>query len=212
MPIKTIIEDGRGSENTVYVNEEGSLEVVVHPHPPKDDTNLAEPFRQYLTDTGKAGGSNDMRVNGSTTNIDFFVTADEHVNIYIKSISIIIADAGAALSEFGNLSSLTNGVEFCWETQDKGTVVIAESLQTNFDFVRLAVGEPSFGDGTTAFTASNISGQSEGFLPVIDFEKIFGLQYGIKLRKGTKDRIFFRIKDNVTGVDQFDAIAYGIKF
>lgn len=212
MPIKAIIEDGRGSENTVYVNEEGSLEVVVHPHPPKEDLALTQPFRHYFTDTGDATGSIDMRVNGSTNNIDFFISAEEDVNIYVKSISILISDAGATLSDFGNLNALTNGIEFCWQTQDKGIIVIADSLKTNFDFVRLAVGEPSFGDGATAFTASNISGQSEGFLPVIDFSKIFGVQYGLKLRRGTQDRIFFRIKDNVTAIDQFDAIAYGIKF
>ena len=212
MSIKTLIEDGRGRGNKAKIDEDGALAVVVHPHPPKDETDAAFPFREYFTDTGLPTGSNDMRVNGSATPIDFSVQAISDKDVYIKSVSIVIVDAGASLSEFGNLSALTNGIEFCWETQDEGIIVIAESLQTNFDFVRLAIGEPSFGDGATAFTASNISGQSEGFLPVLDFQKIFGLQYGIKLRKGTKDRLFFRINDNITAIDEFDAIAYGIKF
>ena len=212
MSIKTIIEDGKGSENTAFVDEEGAFSVVIKNHPPREEQSIAFPFRQYLSDDGTSTGNFDMRVNGSVTNIDFFIEAVEDEDTYIKTISTVIVDAGATLSEFGNLSALTNGIEVTWQTQDKGTVIIAESLQTNFDFVRLAVGEPSFGDGATAFTANNISGQSEGFLPVIDFQKIFGLQYGIKLRKGTKDRLFFRIKDNITAIDEFNAIVYGVKF
>lgn len=212
MSIKTRFEDGNGRGNIARVDEDGALSVVVHPHPPKDETDAAFPFRQYFTDTGLSSGSNDMRVNGSATPIDFSVEANPDKDVYIKSVSVVIVDAGASLSEFGNLAALSTGIEFCWETQDEGIVVIADAIQTNFDFVRLAIGEPSFGDGATAFTASNISGQSEGFLPVLDFQKIFGLQYGIKLRKGTKDRIFFRINDNITAIDEFDAIAYGIKF
>lgn len=212
MSIKSLIQDGRGRGNIVRVDEDGAMAVVVHPHPPKDDIDAAFPFRQYFTDDGTATGSNDMRVNGSAAPIDFIVQSDPEINIYIKSVSVVIVDAGASLSEFGNLAALNNGVEFYWETQDQGIVTIADELQTNFDFVRLAIGEPSFGDGATAFTASNISGQSEGFLPVLDFQKIFGLQYGIKLRKGTKDRLFFRINDNITGIDEFNVIAYGIKF
>ena len=212
MSIKALIEDGTGRGNKAKVDEDGAMAVVVHPHPPKDETDSAFPFRQYFTDNGNGSGNNDMRVNGSATPIDFSVQTNPDKDVYIKSVSIVIVDAGASLSEFGNLPALTNGVEFCWETQDEGIIVIAEALQTNFDFVRLAIGEPSFGDGATAFTASNISGQSEGFLPVLDFQKIFGLPYGIKLRKGTKDRLFFRINDNITNIDEFNAIAYGIKF
>jgi len=37
------------------------------------------------------------------------------------------------------------------------------------------------------------------------------LPWGLRLRKGTKDRLVFTVRDNITAIDQFDAIAYGLK-
>jgi hypothetical protein len=152
-----------------------------------------------------------MRVNGSSTNVEFCITAREEVDIYIKSIALVIADAGAVLNEFGNINALSNGVEFSYITQAQGNLVIHEGLKTNFDFVQLGLGQPSFGTGTSSFRASNIISTSEGFIPVIDFTTTFGLQWGLRLTKGTNDKICFVIKDNVTGVDRFDAVGYGIQ-
>ena len=76
MSIKTKLVDGHGSGNTLKINGEGELNVVVHPHPPKNEENLAVPFRQYFTDDGTSSGSNDMRVNGATNSVDFYIKAE----------------------------------------------------------------------------------------------------------------------------------------
>ena len=70
-------------------------------------------------------------------------------------------------------------------------------------------GNPAFGNGTGAFRANNASGNSEGYIPVLDITDVFGLTWGIKLRKGTSDRIIMRIKDDTSAVDAFNCIAYG---
>lgn len=194
------------------VNGEGELNVVVHPHPPRDEAEAPLPFRQYLTDDGTASGSNDMLVDGSATPVEFCIKAIPEFDIYIKSIAVVIADASATLNKFGNITALTNGVKFDWVTQEVGTLEIHEGLKSNFDFIRLASGQPSFGDGAGAFRAGNIVGASEGYIPTIDFSKTFGLQWGLRLRKGTQDKICFTIRDDVTGIDGFNAVAYGIKF
>ena len=209
--IKTTLIDGYASGNKAKIDSEGALGVVVHPHPPIDEVLAPLPFRQYMTDDGSPGGSNDMAVNGSSTNAEFCVYAQSDVDIYIKSIALVIADAGAVLNEFVNISALTNGVEFSYITQAQGNLVIHEGLKTNFDFVQMALGQPSFGTGSSSFRANNIIGNSEGFVPVINFTETFGLQWGLRLRKGTKDKICFIVKDNVSGVDRFDAVAYGIQ-
>lgn len=206
------LQDGWGSDNKAKVNGEGEVSVVVHPHPPLDEDQTALPFRQYFTDTGDSSGSNDMTVNGSSTSQGFYICAQEEKDLYIKSVSIVIADAGATLNEFGNLSELTNGCTFDWTSQAEGNIVIADELKTNWNFVRLAGGNPSFGDGSAAFRANNVSGASEAYTPFLDFYNIFGLQYGIRLRKGTTDCLRFLINDNVSGLDEFTAIGYGIKF
>lgn len=208
MSIKIQIEDGKESTNRLKINGEGEASVVVHPHPPKDEDTSSIPFRELFKNSS---ASSDMRVDGSTTNVDFFLSADKDKDVYIKTISVVIADASATLSKFGNLTALTNGLSLQWSALDLGIVTIASSLKSNFDFIRLALGNPSFGDSAAAFRGGNVISTSEGYLPVIDFHQMFGLPWGLRLRAGSNDKIIFTVKDNVTGVDQFDAIGYGIK-
>lgn len=205
--IKLALCDPRTSK-AVRIGEEGEQYVVVHPHPPKDEVKSPDPFRQYFTNNG----SNDMLVDGSVTPVDFTINASSEYDTYVGTMSVIIADASATLTKFGNLVALTNGVEIFWETQDKGVVQIHEGLKTNLDFMRLSGGEPAIGTGADSFKADLSGGGADAYLPMIDIEDIFGLQWGLRLRKGTTDKIVVRIKDNVSGMDQFDIIAYGITF
>jgi hypothetical protein len=202
------IRSGDGKGQKLKVNGEGQIPVVVHPHPPKDEEITGIPYRAFFKNNSDA---TDMRVDGSSTNVDFYIEASTEYDRYIKIVSVVIADAGAALNEFGNLSALSNGVKFSWKTNDLGETVLDDGLKSNFDFMRMAVGNPALGGGSTAFLANNVVSTSEAFLPVIDFSYLFGNQYGLRLRKGTKDRIIFTIRDNVSTVDQFDAIAYGLE-
>lgn len=201
------------SGRTAKVNGEGELNVVVHPHPPRAEPEHPLPYRQYMTDNGGPTGSSDMKVDGSTTEQKFFVCPQtQDLDLYVGRVDVLIADASAVLNKFGNITALTNGVKFEWVTREFGTVVIHEGLKTNFDFVRLAGGKPAYGDGAGAFRASNMSGTSEGYLPSIDFDEIFNLKWGLRLRANTTDCLVFTIRDNVTAVDAFNAIAYGIEF
>jgi hypothetical protein len=205
--IKVSIGD-RLTGRTTRIGNEGEQAVVIHPHPPKDEDVSAIPVREFFK---TSAGSSDMKVDGSTTNVRFTIESDVTQDKYIKTISVVIADASATLSKFGNLTALSNGVVFGWESTDLGDVTIADALKSNFDFVRLALGNPPFGDAAGAFRASNIISTSEGYVPVIDFAAMFGLPWGLRLKAGSADKIVFTVRDNVTGVDQFDAIAYGIK-
>ena len=163
-------------------------------------------FRQYLK---TAAGSYDMQVDGSTTNVDFFISASDVNDRYITTVSFEIADVGAKLNEFGAIAALTNGCVFEYHRSGE-VVVIHEALKTNWDFVRLSLGTPAFGRTTASFIASNVSGNSEGVIPVVDFARLMP-PYGIKLDRGTLQRLTLRVRDNTTGVDSFNAIAYGFE-
>ena len=202
MGISVNIEDSR-KKHRLKINGEGEASVVVHPHPPRDEEAVIGtplPFRQYFTDDGYSTGDNDMKVDGSTTPQTFFIQAEQERDIYIGRISMVIADASAVLNKFGNLTALTNGVLFEWKSQDLGDTVIHEGLKSNFDFVRLGGGKPAFGDGAGAFRANNVSGTSEGYIPQLDFSEVFGMPWGVRLRRGTTDKLIFTIRDDVTGV------------
>ena len=207
--IKSQIVDGYGTGTKLKLEDEGQIGVVVHPHPPKAEESASIPFRSYFLQDGT--GNNDMRVDGSTTEVDFSILSSQTKDTYIKTLSVVIADVNASLNTFGNITALTNGVEFRWITQDLGSVEIHEGLKSNFDFVRLAVGQPAFGNTTNAFRASNVAGNSEGYIPTIDLSVTFGLPWGVRLRQATTDKLVFKIRDDLTGVDAFDVIGYGIQ-
>jgi len=196
------------------IDKEGSAQVVVQPHPPFETSTNVRPFRQFFTDNGTATGSEDMIVNGSVTPQLFFVQADPEEDIYIKSISLEIGDSGNfSLNDFGALAALTNGVRWVYFTQDNGQDVLHDGIKTNKEFVRLGVNTAGIGDGTTAFLADvSGGGSTKSYLPIIDMGITFGMPWGLKLRRGSKDLLVFEVNDALAGMDIFNAIAYGIKF
>jgi hypothetical protein len=209
---------GHSDQKMVTVGDEGELEAVIHPHPPRGEAITAQPFTQYFTDDGTAAGSSDMLVDGSSTPQNFWIQADT-VNqtdggkdIYIKTVSVQISDNGARLNLFGALTALTNGIEFKHITSDFGEIVIADAIKTNLDFVRLGLGSPALGSGTEAFRADVSGSGADSYLPIIDFSVTFGMQWGLRLRAGSIDKIQFTINDNVSTLDTFNIIGYGIKF
>lgn len=214
MTQKTTIEDGKGSGNKVSVGTAGELSVVVHGHPPLDERITTLPFRQYFTDDGTASGDNDMVVNASLAlPQDFSIEASQDFDIYIKTLSVQITDPGATLEEFGALPELTNGVKWIWKTAEEGDYELHDGITTNLEFIKTALGQPSFGTGTEAFKADIKGGAGDDtFLPVINLNTTFGLVYGVRLRKGTKDSIIFRVQDNLTGINTFNIIGYGLRF
>jgi hypothetical protein len=197
-----------GNGTSAEVSDENALLVQGLGIPPIEPPGRAQVFRQFLTNGGGAGDSNDMQVDGSTTAVEFWVPANSTYDLYISSLSFVIADASATLNKFGNITALTNGCDLEYFT-DGGTTTIASALKSNFDFVRLCQGNPAFGDGAAAFRAGNVEGTSEGYLPVLDFKTVFGLPWGIRLRPGTTDKILVRVNDDTQGVDAFNCIAYG---
>lgn len=169
----------------------------------------AEPFVQFLTTTGLPGGSNDMRVDGSSTPVDFFVNAEPLLDVFITKLSFAIADVNATLDKFGTIAALTNGCRLFYK-RDGIEIDLDNALKTNFNFVRLAFGQPAFGSGADSFRAKNVIGNSEGFIPVVNLRE-FVPPFGIRLEKGTAEKIILRVRDDITAIDAFTCIAYGFK-
>ena len=204
--IRTVIEGVNGQ--SLIIDNEGAAGVVLHNHPSPHETLDVRPYRAYFTTDA---GASDMLVNGSVTSVTYSIRASTVREVYIKTISCYISDASATLNKFGNITALTNGLSFDWLSSELGTVNIHDALKTNFNFVRLALGNPSFGDGAGAFRAGNVLGTSEAYIPVIDLAQVFGMPYGIRLRKGSNDRLSFTVRDDITGIEAMDIIAYGLE-
>jgi len=203
LPVK-IIDGNSGLIATVC--DGNSLRVQAITEPPLLPQRL-KPFRQFLTNGGGAGDSNDMQVDGSTINVDFHVAAHPDNDRYISTLQFLIADATSTMNKFGNITALTNGCQLFYERVD-GSVDLHDALKSNLDFVRLCLGEPAFGDGAGAFRINNAVSTSEGYIPTLDCRRIIP-PFGIKLDAGTRQRLVLTVKDDTQGVDAFNCIAYG---
>ncbi len=175
--------------------------------PPFGNTVQAIPFSEFFTD--EAGSSN-MAIVGTLADPVFFeIRPDTDRDRYIKTVAFSIADQNATLSQFGNIGALTDGVLFEWDRQGE-TVLLADMI-SNYDHVRLSGGDPAFGDGTAAFRASNVVGISEAYIPVLDFQRMFGLPWGIRLAAGSDEVLRITVRDDTSGVDAYDCVARGFE-
>jgi hypothetical protein len=208
MSIRTNIEDGSGKGYLAKVSPEGFLFTQEAPYPPASEETKITVYREFLT-LNNDGTTTDMRVDGSTTSQQFFISAEPNFDVYITTVSFLIADAGASLNEFGGISALANGCRFFYE-DNNGEINVGTSLVSNFEFVRLCQGNPSFGGGSSAFLANNVVGPSEAFIPVFDFRN-FGFKWGLKLAASSQNRLVLEVNDNVTAIDAFNAVAYGFR-
>lgn len=195
------------------INGEGEITVSIHQHPPIEEGVAALPFRSYFTTDGTTSGTSTMNVNGATKNVDYYIKANQDYDIYIKYITVEIGDGGSpALNNFGALSALSNGVAFYWDTQKEPLYVLHEGIKTNKEFIRIASDTGAIGTGTEAYLADVSGGGTEkSYLPNMDMKEIYGLPWGLRLRKGSTDKLIFRIKDDLTGLSTFNAIATGTR-
>ena len=209
-------EDGQ----PVDISEDGAIHARLGdiPFTGEGAENHFRPFRQHLTSNGLPadGGTEDMRVAGSLAGpIDFWVPAHQTKDRWISSLSFALAGDAADLSTFisFNQGALTNGVKLLYEDEE-GEVIIHDGFKDNLDPHRLA-GVLGFGDGATALQLPGLGpppAKANGYLPTVRFPDIFPMPWGIRLRRGTLQRLVIRIQDDLTHADneQFDVVAYGI--
>jgi hypothetical protein len=204
------LTDGRGNGNVAKVNGEGEISVVVHPHPPKDEEENALPFRARFLDSV---GSFDMAVDGSTNEVAYSVSANSEKDVYLKYISITIGDNGSpALNKFGALSALTNGLRWVWTSQEEGEIVLHDGIKTNLEAIRTGNDSGAVGTGVDSWLSDVSGGGTEkSYLPSIDLAELFGLAYGVRLRKGTEDKMSFVVRDDLSTLVTFNAIGYGLQ-
>jgi hypothetical protein len=204
------IIDGEGTGTYLKVNEGGYVFTQSSNLPPVTDRDLQIVYRKFLTLNGD-GTTNSMLVDGSTTPQLFYVEASPDNDTYITSLSIVIQGLGINLGDdFGGSSglltplftSLPNGCRLFYEDKN-GEINIGTDLDTNFELVRLCQGNPNFGNNGNAFKVPELTPESkgkttsDGYIPVLDFPEVFGFNYGLRLQRGTTNRLVFEINDDI---------------
>ena len=200
MPADVRIRDG-GFE--AKVTPEGALRVSTSPYPPFG-AQQARPFRQYLTVDGTAGGSNDMGVDGSVTNVDFYVPASDTADRYITNLAVLVGYGGTAQPYlFADAVALANGCRLHFVSL-KGEVDIHDGIKTNQDMFRLSHEAVRSDWEVRGVNANN----DYGYFITIDLESVMPV-FGVKLDAGTTQRLIMTIRDDCTNAESFNVIAYG---
>jgi hypothetical protein len=206
------------SRRSAKVDEDNALLVKAIPIPTVSTRDDQIPFAQLFSSNGLITGSTNMNVNGSVTPQEFSIVSAQTGDRYITSLAFTIADnssGSVTLNVFAGLAAaLTNGVKIYYETE-KGRIPFQQGagLKTNFEFIRLSLGNPAFGTGNDAFKVGSISGTGvntlHGYFPVLDVRRAFGFQWGIRLRQSADQKIIIQVNDDLSQVGEFTAFATG---
>lgn len=207
--------------NHARVNELNRLYEIDTTYPPLNSEQNISIYVQPLT-LNNDGITTDMKVDGSISAKEFYVQSEEGFDIFINSVSFFIAAelTIADLGEFAGIPPLTNGCQMIYQSIETGEIIIGDSLQTNFDLLRMTTMNPNFGlVSNAAFkviqTASN---QDDGYFFILRFSDYgYETDYsgGLRLSPQGNDRLIFKIRDNLnltpSQISSLDAIAYGFK-
>ena len=170
-------------------------------------------FRQYLTIEGTPAGDNDMGISGAVTPVEFFVPASQYADRFITNLSFsIVCGAQPEMWEFADANTaLANGIRLYYTDTNKNEVDIHDAMVSNWDIVRLARGTPTISGGkpADAFVARNVAATTDwGLIPNVDLSAYMP-PYGVKLDKGTMEKIALVINDDCTDADTFNVLAFG---
>jgi hypothetical protein len=207
MPIDAYIRDP-STQTGLHINTEGTLGNVEHAHPSMDDEINLLPYRADFELNGSAQMAG--AVGTLAAPVDYCIAASNEYDTWIKTISTEITDTNPAARLFGSLPRLTNGVSFVWISQDAGERTLA-TIRSNFELIRYgSTSTPAWGAGTTSFIISNaVANNDDSYLVSVDLNALLGFRWGLRLRKGTNDRIVWRIQDDLTGLVSFTSIVGG---
>lgn len=196
---------GEGTDKALIRDE--ALLVSLLPYPPTDVPNNLIPFVGALAINGD--GSTDLTVDGSVVPIDAFIGPPITGDLYLTTGNVLISQSGVvALNRFGGINNgLTNGLDFFVETENS-RFLVASSLKTNFDMIRIATKTQGTGGKNDAYLLANTNPANEdGYNPILDFTAVSPL--GIRLRKDTLDKLGVRINDDLRALGTFNIVITG---
>jgi hypothetical protein len=189
------IDGGLGSVGTpLSVN-------VINSIPPSGTPNR----RRYLSLALSANGGvqygstgTNMNVNGSSSPAIFYCGALPDRDIHITSITILISDLNVAHNLFGKLSPL--GIGFSIVAEDSGdTSYIIHKAKTIGNLIAQSGGYYGFGNDIKAWEITNWAPNQDATIITIPVGSL--VPEGIRLGRGTQDKIKAIVSDDLTGLD-----------
>lgn len=150
--------------------------------------------QSYVDAALENGGSNDMRVDGSTTAVDFTFAPTGSQIVRIEYLSLIVQDNGnSSLDTFGAISGgLTNGMQVTY--QSAGVEYDLMNCQDNADLLL------HFIDGAGSGSGGGFAANSDFFYGAARFKA------PIRLQATEGDFVRVRVRDDLTSLNRMNAI------
>jgi hypothetical protein len=201
------IKDGTGSEYVAQVTRDHALKVTQTVINVSDLTPDELTRRRYFNDflTVSGGSSIEMNVDGSTTPVSFDIKALTGFVIFVERIRFVFHDTnmdmgGGNAGRFASAAAapgLTNGLLLSVTQGGDVTEVFSLPVQVMGDFFQYS---EDFTNITGAF------GAGVDFL-AFDFE----FREPVPLSVPISDKVEVLVRDDLTSLDLFHAIATGVK-
>ena len=214
MTQKVHIGDGR-SGRLAYISPDHGLFMaqITPPLPPIGSVSRQRLYAQYLGTTGEIEegldtGNADQGVNGSVTAQEFFIQASNDFDIRIMAITILIADTAVAHNDFGAINALTNGWDLSITEAGEETFLIKSAKTGGQVLAQTGFSNP-YGDGVTSFELSNWTVNNDAQTISIPIGRI--VPNGLRLGRGTTDRITATVRDDLTGLTEMYVRVFGYR-
>lgn len=210
MTINIKIMDATGTKTGAFVTPNGELCVTfVGPTLPVQGTSSRARFFSGLAgSTGVDSGTTNQNVDGSATFQEFYLSSHPDYDIRIMAIVIVIADTLVFHNNFGNISALTNGWDLKLIEAGEETFLINKA-KTGGQAIAQAGFSHGYGDGATSFELLNWTGTEDA--QTIVFPAHILVPDGIRIGRGTKDKLVSVVNDDLTGLTDFTVRVLGYR-
>ena len=202
MTVKMHISDGVGSSLKAEVSNYNALYVAqrIPDVLPAGEPNRYRFYSALLGSTGAGSGVTNMNVNGAVTSQTFYISAHNDYDLHIMAVVIIIADSAIVHSAFGNVGALGVGWDLKVREAGQETFLI-EKAKTGGQVIAQAGFHNSYGADASSFELTNWTGITDAqtiYLPIGTY-----VPGGIRIGRGTLDRISSVVNDDLTGLTEF---------
>lgn len=208
--IKSIIHDGTGDGRTATVTPYHALSVsqTIPPVPPVGTVSRYRYYNRLMGSEGADSGVTNQNVNGVITNQNFNIFSNPDYDLHIMGIILIVASTIVSHNTFGNLAELTNGYTLSIFEDGEETRLLNE-VKTGGQMIAQSIFGHPYGNAATSFELTRWTGNDDAqtvVIPMHDF-----IPGGIRIGRGTLDRLQGTIADDLTGLTEFTTRVVGYR-
>ena len=153
-------------------------------------------------------GTNETGINYTHNTAYFTIDSVSGYDINIMKILIYIEDSTVSHATFGALAALSTGIDISVFENGQETFLV-EKGKKFADLIQQTVLAAPFGDSVTSFELASVTGTADAQALPMDLGAL--IPGGIRLVRGTKDKLRVAVYDDLNGIDFFTVRVMGYR-